>query len=84
MKVETLPSMAEASLWSSFRLNGGPMSEAEYNSLSKNCGQDSADRLLTLKARTTIAWFAADCFSWLTFWDIEEFEQNKAASDAWA
>lgn len=84
MKVETLPTIKEACLWSSFRLGGGPMNREAYASHAKHCDKEGADRMLVLKARTATGWFAVDCFRWLTFWNLARFEECKAMSDAWA
>lgn len=79
MKTCTLPSPLDAWLWSDVRMGGGPMSIADYESHLSFSDVESADHLLTLKARTAIGWFAISCYRWLTFWDLATYEANRDA-----
>lgn len=83
MKTETMPSAEDARLWSSFRLGRGPMSIGDYESQARASDVESADRLLTLQARTAVGWFAVSCYRWLTFWDVGQYEADRAASLDW-
>lgn len=75
MKVATLPTCEEARLWSEFRLSRGPMNVEQYARRVELCDRESADSLLTLQARTSIGWYAASWFKWLTGWNVALYEE---------
>lgn len=74
MKVETLPEFEEAKLWSHFRMSGGPMTASQHARHAELCGLESADHLLTLRARTTLGWYAVSWFKWFRYWDVDLYE----------
>ena len=83
MKLETFPTWEDARIWSNFRLSGGPMNTKDYNEQVRISSQEIADHLLTLTARTTLAWYLDDWYSWLTFWDLKSYGEHVAMSEGY-
>lgn len=65
----TIPTWGECKLWSDFRMDGGPMTEAEYQAFmtmtdDKEWNRKNADSINRSRCRTTIGWYL---YFWIRF-----------------
>lgn len=86
--VTSYPTWEEANMWSNFRLDGGPMTEKEYQgfldifSEDPKYGKENADSINRKRCRTTFGWYIGGWFFYfkrMVFFDYEEFCANTQA-----